>query len=116
MDRPLRDVFEYHLELGAEQIYDPIYFIVATVRDWKKEGVLLVTLDDDNLECKVDSFQIKAEASGLSVVNLQIANSSWDEEKECYALDSGGESGDDDNDDSGNDGNDSSKVSDDGGP
>ncbi|KAF4633502.1 hypothetical protein G7Y89_g4617 [Cudoniella acicularis] len=42
----------------------------------------MVTLDDDELQCNVDSFRIKAETSGLAYVNLNIGNSSWEEGKE----------------------------------
>lgn len=100
---PLRAVFDYHLELGREGAYDPTYFIAAISRDWRTEGVLVVTLDnDEQLDCDVDSFRIEAEESGLSMMNLQIANSSWEEQKESYGLDpddqSGGNNDDDDND------------------
>ncbi|GAD94853.1 predicted protein [Paecilomyces variotii No. 5] len=100
--QPLRDVFDYHLELGTQDTFEPRYFIVTVDKDWRPEGVILVALDDDELECNVDSFRIKAVDSGLSVVNLQIGNTSWEEEKECYEfnLDNGG---DDDADDGDND-------------
>ncbi|XXG98982.1 hypothetical protein Hte_005315 [Hypoxylon texense] len=76
-----------------------LYFIAAAEKDWQTKGVLLVTLDDDELDCNVDSFRIKAVDAGLSVVNLQIGNSSWDEEKDGYELHPNGESNDDDDGD-----------------
>lgn len=101
---PLRAVFDYHLELGRAGAYDPTYFIAAIGRDWRSDGVLVVTLDtDDELDCNVDSFRIKAEDSGLSMINLQIANSSWAEEKENYGLGSEDQSSDDDDGDDGGD-------------
>ncbi len=86
ISRPLRAVFDYHIELGREGDFDPKYFIVATKQDWKAEGVLLVTLDDDDLECNVDSFRCRAETAGLSLVNLQVGNTSWGDEKDGYKI------------------------------
>ena len=102
LGEPLRGVFDYHLELGRAGVYDPTYFIAAISRDWREEGILVVTLDtDDELECNVDSFRIKAEESGLSMVNLQIGNSDWPEQKESYGLDSDDEFHDNDDGDEG---------------
>ena len=97
---PLRAVFDYHLELGRAGVYDPTYFVAATSRDWRSEGVLVVTLDtDDELDCNVDSFRIRAGESGLSIINLQIGNSDWGEQKESYGLGSNDHSDDNDDDD-----------------
>ncbi|KAI8958019.1 hypothetical protein F5Y11DRAFT_337575 [Daldinia sp. FL1419] len=118
--QPLRAVFDYHLELGLQDTFDPCYFIAAVWKDWKTNGVIMVTLDDDDLECNVDKFRIKAADSGLSIVNLQIGNSSWEEEKECYGLDPDSEDGDDDvdseddEDDEGNEDGDKEEKKDDG--
>ncbi|TRX96877.1 hypothetical protein FHL15_002183 [Xylaria flabelliformis] len=106
VDEPLRAVFDYHLELGAQNTFEPRYFIAAVEKDWRNKGVMLVTLDDDELDCNVDSFRIKAIDAGLSVVNLQIGNSSWDEEKEGYEFhphNGNGDDGDNDDDDNGDD-------------
>ncbi|KAI0452518.1 hypothetical protein F5B21DRAFT_483262 [Xylaria acuta] len=96
--QPLRAVFDYHLELGTQNTFEPRYFIAAVEEDWQTKGVILVTLDDDELDCNVDSFRIKAADAGLSVVNLQIGNSSWVEEKDGYEFhpDNGDGSNDDD--------------------
>ncbi|KAH6684683.1 hypothetical protein B0J14DRAFT_693859 [Halenospora varia] len=103
-DNPLRAVYDYHLELGKQKVYHATLFIVAIDLDWKKNGVLIVTLDDDDLECNVDSFRIKAEESGLSYVNLKIGNSSWEEEKENYEIEpNGGDNGNDDDQGENND-------------
>ncbi|KAI0549783.1 hypothetical protein F4679DRAFT_251273 [Xylaria curta] len=99
VDQPLRAVFDYHLELGAQNTFEPRYFIAAVDKAWKAKGVILVTLDDDDLDCNVDSFRIKAVDSGLSVVNLQIGNSSWDEEKEGYEFHPNDGNKDDEGDD-----------------
>ncbi|KAF4633289.1 hypothetical protein G7Y89_g4826 [Cudoniella acicularis] len=119
---PLRAVYDYHLELAKEGVYNTIYFIVAIDPDWRKNGVLLVTLSED-CDCKVDSFRIKAQASGLSYVNLNIGNTSWEEEKECYEIgpgegDKDSNAGDEDIDDGSEDenGNFPSKPDDPGSP
>ncbi|KAI0122358.1 hypothetical protein F4814DRAFT_408456 [Daldinia grandis] len=98
--QPLRAVFDYHLELGTHNTFEPRYFIATHEKDWRTKGVILVTLDDDELDCNVDSFPIKAADAGLSVVNLQVGNSSWGEEKDCYDLHpNDGDSDEDDEDD-----------------
>lgn len=113
--QPLRSAFDYHLDLGTQDTYEPRYFIAAVDKDWRSKGVILVTLDDDELECNVDQFRIKAVDSGLSVVNLQIANSSWEEEKESYEFNPN--DGDDDGDeDNGNNNNQGGDNDDDGPP
>ncbi|KAI1084531.1 hypothetical protein F5B20DRAFT_522058 [Whalleya microplaca] len=103
--QPLRAVFDYHLELGTQNTFEPRYFVAAVEKDWQTKGVILVTLDDDELDCNVDSFRIKAVDAGLSVVNLQIGNSSWVEEKDGYEfhLDNGDGGGDNGGDNGGND-------------
>lgn len=112
----LRAVFDYHLELGGGNTFDPMHFIAAIDRNWRANGVLLVTLDNGDQECKVDSFCIRAEDSGLTVVNIQIGNSDWSEQKETYAIelhkgDGLGESDDGDGSDGG-DGNGKQNVDD----
>jgi hypothetical protein len=101
--QPLRAVFDYHLELGTQNTFEPRYFITVVEENWRNKGVILVTLDDDELDCNVDSFRIKAVDAGLSVMNLQIGNSSWDEEKDGYEFQpntgAGDDNGDDDDDD-----------------
>ncbi|KAI0180578.1 hypothetical protein GGR52DRAFT_531884 [Hypoxylon sp. FL1284] len=104
--QPLRAVFDYHLELGTQGSFEPRYFIAAVGKDWRARGVVIVALDDDDLECNVDSFRIKAEDTGLMVANLQIGNTSWDEEKEGneFNSDDSEDDDDDDNDDDGDNG------------
>ncbi|KAI3331714.1 hypothetical protein HD806DRAFT_478098 [Xylariaceae sp. AK1471] len=97
--QPLRAVFDYHLELGTQNTFEPRYFIAVVEQDWRTKGVMLVTLDDDELDCNVDSFRIKAVDAGLSVMNLQIGNSSWDEEKDGYEFHPNTGAGDDNDDD-----------------
>ena len=112
IDGPLRAAFDRHLQLGRENQFDPHYFLAVTSQDWRKEGILIVTLDDDRLECMVDKCFVHAQGSGLLLVNLQIANMDWYEIKEHYALDrathdTSAHNDDDDNGDDGDDGDDS---------
>lgn len=97
--QPLRAVFDSHLELGEQNTFEPRCFIVAVEKEWRSKGVILVTLDDDELDCNVDSFRIKAVDAGLTVLNLQVGNSSWAEEKEAYEFHPDNGDGDDDDDD-----------------
>ena len=83
----LQAIINYHLELGRTGEFDPIYFIVVVSPQWQSQGVLLVTLDDDNLECKPDLLCTSADEPGLSLVNLQIGNTDWYEVKESSSLD-----------------------------
>ena len=77
----LRDVYDYHLlELGRNGVH-PTLFIVAQYPDYVKNGVLLVNLDMD-LECSVDTCRVEASEAVLAVVNLQIANTGWDDYKD----------------------------------
>ncbi|KAL3420324.1 hypothetical protein PVAG01_08823 [Phlyctema vagabunda] len=103
----LRAVFDYHLQLGTEGVFDPVYFLVAIDRDWENKGVLIVTLDDDDLECKVDKFCSFAPDAGLTIVNLQISNVDWSEAKEEALPLPGGDEDDDDDDNGDNDKDDS---------
>ncbi|KAH7010709.1 hypothetical protein B0J12DRAFT_747500 [Macrophomina phaseolina] len=78
VDRPLRAVYDAHIELAPLRSFDPIYFIVAIDADWRQKGVLLVALDDGNFDepgCKTDSFVLKPENAGLAVIKLQLGNS-----------------------------------------
>ncbi|CAN8101506.1 unnamed protein product [Discula destructiva] len=102
--QPLRTVFDYHVELRTRDPleYDPKHFIVVIDEEWQTKGVLLVTLDDGESEGEsetrnVDSFVIKAQDAGLSIVNIQIGNSDWGELKSNYEL----HSDDKDKDDAG---------------
>lgn len=86
--QPLQAVLDYHTELSsrAPLEFNPHNFITVTDEDWQTKGVLLVTLDDDDLECNTDSFYIKAADAGLSVLNILVGNSDWTEQKENYEL------------------------------
>ncbi|KAI5210536.1 hypothetical protein E4T39_00314 [Aureobasidium subglaciale] len=82
----LNEVIDYHVDNCEDELLNPRYIIVIADKDWKKNGVVVVTLDDDNLECKPDLFWTKVEDSGLVLVNLQIANTDWFEAKESYEI------------------------------
>jgi len=77
----LQSIMTYHVELGRGGQFDPSSFIVCVYRD--STSVVVVTLDEDDLECKPDLLWIKMDESGLLLVNLQIANGDWFEAKEA---------------------------------
>jgi hypothetical protein len=115
--QPLRAVFDHHLQyLEQNDDFEPKYFIAAVEKDWKSRGVLLVALDDDDLECVVDSFRIKASQTGLIIANLQIGNASWSEEKECYELSNSRDEGDGEDEGDGDGDDDGADWDDDDGP
>ena len=90
-DATVENVVRYHRALVKTKRYrnfcDKSYLIIAKSPDWKKEGVLLVTLNkydlldipDDGVAFQRgwDSWMFTAQSSGLNVLNLQIANMSW---------------------------------------
>lgn len=107
----LQAIVNYHLEHHDNDEYDPVMFIVAVSKDWKEDGVLLVTLDDDDQACKPDKIRVKAKRAGLAVANLQIANMDWEEFK-AYDLDGDAQTDDEeggDDEDSSDDGDDGNK-------
>jgi hypothetical protein len=77
----LKDVYDYHLELGTKHSHHPTLFIVAQHQDFEKNGVLLVNLDTD-LKCSVDTCRIKASEALTAAINLMIANMDWEDFKE----------------------------------
>ncbi|KAF2874118.1 hypothetical protein BDV95DRAFT_322202 [Massariosphaeria phaeospora] len=99
VSQPLSDVYESHLQRVPDGEFDPIYFIVVVDKDWKKNGVLLVTLMTDDEPPGIDSFFCKPEEVGSAVVNLQIANTDWEECRESCEVGVGGEEEDDDEED-----------------
>ena len=92
----LRDGVQYHVGLAKEGQFDPKHFIVLACLDWRTEGVVIVTLDDEEMQCKPNLLWIKAEDAGLALVNLQISNMGWEELKED-SLDSTAPEDEDDN-------------------
>jgi hypothetical protein len=81
-DAPLKDVYDYHLQLETEKgTFNPTLFIVAQYQDYEKNGVLLVNLDTD-LKGTVDTCRMKASEAASAVMNLEIANMDWEDYKE----------------------------------
>ncbi|KAF7890093.1 uncharacterized protein EAF02_002508 [Botrytis sinoallii] len=115
--QPLRAAFDYHIDLAAQNIFEPFYFIAVVKKDWRSKGVILVTLnkmDAEDSNCNVDSFRTKAADSGLNIANLQIANMGWDELKDFTGLHS--DEGDDEDDKTDKNKNDDDVNKDDGPP
>ena len=79
--KALREVFEYHISLISGRTFEPFNFLAVTSHDWQTVGVLVVALDDDNMQCDVDKCFLKAEKTGLALVNLQIDNLDWSDVK-----------------------------------
>ena len=91
--KPLRDVYDYHLQLGGEKTHHPTLFIVAHTRDYGTSGVLLVNLNTD-LKGGVDTCRLRSVEALLAGVNLAIGNMDWEDYKEDeLALPSSGHSG-----------------------
>ena len=53
----LRSILRYHVQLARGREFDPTYFIICIYRD--STSVVVVTLDDDDLECKPDLLMDK---------------------------------------------------------
>ncbi|KAI1308369.1 hypothetical protein F5Y03DRAFT_350827 [Xylaria venustula] len=111
--QPLRAVFEYHLELAKQITYEPEYFIAAVDKDWRARGVILVTLNDDDAMWHVQSYRTKASDAGLTVINLQIGNLGWDEERDLYKVFSDRDDRDGANDEPNDNGNNDNEDADD---
>ncbi|KAK3713330.1 hypothetical protein LTR37_008522 [Vermiconidia calcicola] len=76
----LQTVVDYHMQLARGGEFDPTYFIVCAYHG--STSVVVVTLDDDEMECKPDRLWVKMNEAGLLLVSLQIANTDWSEAKE----------------------------------
>lgn len=79
-DESLRAIVRSHVNLGQQGKLDPTYFIVAAYAD--SSTVVLVTLEDDGLDCKPDLFWAPMDQSGMLCTNFQIDNIDWAEAKE----------------------------------
>lgn len=78
----LRSLINFHLTTTVSDSFDPNLFLVVTDPNWQQKGLSIITLGDD--EGKPDIFSIKAEDSGIVLINLQIGNTDWYEAKENY--------------------------------
>jgi hypothetical protein len=82
--KSLKGLIDLHLKTTVKDGFDPNLFLVVTDTDWRHNGIVIVTLGDD--EGKPDKFNIKVADSGIVLVNLQIGNTDWYEAKENYEL------------------------------
>ncbi|KAI4718718.1 hypothetical protein E4T48_05080 [Aureobasidium sp. EXF-10727] len=80
----LKHLISYHLTTTVNDNFDPNYFLVVADEDWESQGVLMVTMADE--DGKPDAFVVKAEDSGIVLVNLQIGNTDWYEARENYQV------------------------------
>jgi hypothetical protein len=85
----LKSLIDFHLNITAQEQFDPGLFLVVTNSDWKEQGLYIITLGDD--EGKPDKFLIKVADSGILLVNLQIGNTDWYEAKENYEIEDDGD-------------------------
>jgi len=75
------------VELAARSFDDDFewrYFVAADQKDWRKEGLTVVTFKD--FQGNVDTARFRASDVGLILVNLQIGNSDWYEQKGCFGI------------------------------
>jgi hypothetical protein len=86
ISQPLRAVYDSHLQLGLQGEFDPTFFIVVTARDWKKEGLLLVTLINDDEPPAIESFMCEAESVSTSLLNLLVANLGFTDLRESFEV------------------------------
>jgi hypothetical protein len=82
--RSLKGLIDLHLENTVKDGFDPNLLLVVADKDWRRKGLVIVTLGDD--EGKPDKFNIKVADSGILLVNLQIGNTDWYEGKENYEV------------------------------
>jgi hypothetical protein len=84
--QPLRAVYDIHLQRSLQGDTDPTFFIVVVDEDWRKNGVLLVTLENDDEPPTIDSFMCEAECVGVTLLNLQVANMGWTDLRESFEV------------------------------
>ncbi|KAK6958025.1 hypothetical protein Daesc_000818 [Daldinia eschscholtzii] len=84
-NRPLRDVYDYHLQLrDRDPSIHPLFFIVAVDADYEKNGVLVVHLNtgQDEEDDRVDKARCSVEWAASWGLNLDIGNMAWEDLKE----------------------------------
>ena len=86
ISQPLRAVHDSHLGLGLRGEFDPTLFIVVAARDWKKYGLLLVTLENDDEPPAIESFMCEAESVSTSLLNLLVANLGFTDLRESFEV------------------------------
>lgn len=103
--QPLRAALSEHLDkLLPTGRFSPFYFAAVVDADWNEKGLIIVTMNDwsDEENWHIDQLRVPVDDVGLALVNLQIANTDWEELKEQYEEgdveeDDKGEDDDDDN-------------------
>ncbi|KAI1272624.1 hypothetical protein F5Y07DRAFT_379354 [Xylaria sp. FL0933] len=90
--QPLLAALTDHLINISARRFDPFYFAAVVDANWREAGVILVALDDGSDEevCRIDRMRVPARDAGLVLVNVQLANVDWEEYKEDYGCDEGG--------------------------
>ncbi|KAI2617021.1 hypothetical protein GGS26DRAFT_577479 [Hypomontagnella submonticulosa] len=84
-NRPLRDVYNYHLQLrDQDHSIHPLYFIVAADADFEKDGVIVVHLHtgQDDEEDRVDKARCSVDWAASWGINFDIGNMDWEDLKE----------------------------------
>ena len=71
----LRAIFDYHLKIDDSK-WDTNWFVVITSKDWRKSGVLMVTMGILN-EDKPDAVFTDPEWASLEISSLSCANTTW---------------------------------------
>lgn len=104
---PLHASVMYFLEtVLPTRRWDYFYYVAVVDKDWEDKGVLLVTMDDDTDEdeARIDIVRVPAKEAGLALVNLQIANTAWEDYQDTGSEEDEDNAGSDWASDNGNDG------------
>ncbi|KAK8038478.1 hypothetical protein PG993_006889 [Apiospora rasikravindrae] len=96
--QPLRAALAEHLDNLAQTAdrFSPFYFAAVVDENWEEAGLIIVTMNDESEEdggWRIDQLRVPASDVGLVLVNLQISNVGWDEFKDQYEPDEGGNGG-----------------------
>lgn len=109
VDQPLKEVVDFHRNMIRDDDWDKLYFAVVTEDDWATKGLLLVTLGF-NTECRPDAFFLPAEDVGITLLNLQVGTTDWEETRYGYESHNESNKNDDPDDIKSNDQDDSSSA------
>lgn len=82
----LRAVLNSHAEQCQQGECNPRYFVAVVNKDWGAKGVLLVALEDDFGNKKMDCLRTKADDIGLIVANLSVFNMAFEEYKDFKGI------------------------------
>ncbi|KAI0097860.1 hypothetical protein GGR51DRAFT_458478 [Nemania sp. FL0031] len=78
--KPLREALKDHCQNIPKRDYDPFYFVAVVDKDWKKAGVIIVTLDNgqDDEICCIDQIRVSpVQEAGSFLVGLQFNRLKW---------------------------------------